>query len=124
MLAGRGFAPELIVTSPLVRCLETAELIARGVPECPEVVPRDELRPGGDLESLLRWTVGQSRHYRRMAWVGHAPDIGRLTSALVGDGNAWIRFAKSSVALVRFPGQPNAGDGELRWLVTARLLGI
>ncbi len=58
-----------------------------------------------------------------MAWVGHAPDVGHLAAALVGDSGAAIRFAKGRIAAIEFPDIPRISQGELRWLVTAKLLG-
>ncbi len=122
-LAKRGFAPEVIATSPLVRCRQTAEIVAEELPNRPDVVSRDELVPDSDLGGLLRWTNRKARECEQLAWVGHAPDVGRLTAALIGDCRGWIRFAKGAVAAVRFPGQARPGEGELRWLVTAKVLG-
>ncbi|MEE8451655.1 MAG: histidine phosphatase family protein [Thermoguttaceae bacterium] len=122
-LASRGFAPELIATSPLVRCVETAQLVAQGAEGDPDVIERDELLPDSDLEGLLAWSEAQSGRFRRIAWVGHAPDVGQLTAALIGNGHGWIRFAKGAVAAIRFPGLPRPAEAELRWLVTAKVLG-
>lgn len=122
-LSGRGFAPEVVATSPLVRCRQTAEILAAGVPGSPEVVERDELAPGSGLGGLLQWTGEEAGHCGQVAWVGHAPDVGRLTAALIGESRSWIRFAKATVAAVRFDDLPAPAQGELRWLVTAKLLG-
>lgn len=122
-LVERGFAPQLIATSPLVRCRQTARIAAEGLPDDPQVVELDELMPGSDLEALLRWTAKQAGEYDRIAWVGHAPDVGRLTAELIGEPDGWIRFAKGAVAAIRFEESPEPGQGELRWLVTAKLLG-
>ena len=122
-LAKREFAPQVIATSPLVRCRQTAEIVAEGLSSRPDVVPRDELVPDSDLEGLLRWTNRKAGAVEQLAWVGHAPDVGQLTAALVGGSRAWIRFAKGAVAAVRFPGRAALGEGELRWLVTAKVLG-
>ncbi len=122
-LAKRGFAPQLIATSPLVRCLQTARIVAEGLPGDPQVVELDELMPGSDLERLLRWTGERAAEYDQIAWVGHAPDVGRLTADLIGEMDGWIRFAKGAVAAIRFEDLPLVGQGELRWLVTAKLLG-
>ncbi|MHC4177454.1 MAG: SixA phosphatase family protein [Planctomycetota bacterium] len=122
-LARRGFAPQSIATSPLVRCLQTARIVAEGLPGDTEVVELDELMPGSDLEGLLRWSGKQAAAYGQIAWVGHAPDVGRLTADLIGETDGWIRFAKGAVAAVRFEDLPQLGQGELRWLVTAKLLG-
>lgn len=122
-LAARGFAPQLVAASPMVRCRETAEIVAAGVAGAAETVALEALLPGGDLDELLDWTQRQSQRHEEIAWVGHAPDVGRLAAALIGDGDGWIHFGKGAVAAIRFDGPPTAGAGELRWLVTAKLLG-
>lgn len=122
-LAGRGFAPELIATSPLVRCRQTAEILAEHLAGKPAVVEREELAPGSDLEGILRWTNRQSGRGDEIAWVGHAPDVSHLAAALMGDHRGSIRFAKGGVASIHFDGPVEVGTGELFWLTTARLLG-
>ena len=122
-LAKREFDPEVIATSPAVRCLQTAQVVAEGVPGDAEVVELEALLPGNDVRALMEWTTRQSRKHRRLAWVGHAPDVGRLTAELIGDRTTWVRFAKGTIAAVRFQGPPELGGAELRWLVTAKMLG-
>jgi phosphohistidine phosphatase len=122
-LSGRGMTPQLIATSPLVRCMETARILSRTV-EKVKVVELDELRPGSDFEGLLRWTAEQCGKHDRIAWVGHSPDVDRMCAALIGDGQAVIRFAKGGAAAVRFDSPPKPRGGELQWLVTAKLLGV
>jgi phosphohistidine phosphatase len=119
-----GMAPSIIATSPLVRCVETAGLVAAAMPEMPKIVELDDLRPGSNLAGLLRWTVRQADRHEEIAWVGHAPDVGCLTAALIGADDGLIRFAKGAVAALRFDGPPAAGSGELQWLATAKLLGV
>jgi phosphohistidine phosphatase len=123
LLADRGMEPGVIAASPLVRCVETARILSAGTGN-PKVVELDSLRPGGEVEPLLQWTARQSRDFESIAWVGHAPDVDRLTAALIGDQKAWIRFAKGAVAAVRFDSPPALGTGELHWLVTAKVLGV
>jgi len=93
------------------------------VPFSPDVVELNELRPGSDLEGLMRWTVRQARKHQKIAWVGHTPDVDRLTGVLIGASEGLIRFSKGSAAAIRFDGLPDIGAGELRWLVTAKVLG-
>lgn len=122
-LAEREFLPQVVATSPFTRCRQTAEIVARVCPSHPEVVPLDELAPGGDLAGLVAWTVEQASAFDAIAWVGHAPDVGHLTAALVGDRSSWVRFAKGAVAALEFEGSIEPGEGELRWLATAKILG-
>jgi len=123
-LARRGFAPTLVATSPLVRCRQTAELVVKRVPGEPKLVQRDELQPGGDLERLLAWTTEEAGNYQEIAWVGHNPDIEEMAAALLGNPNVHIRFAKGAIAALEFPVVPRLREGELRWLVTAKILGV
>jgi len=118
-LAGREFAPLHIATSPVVRCRQTAEIIAKYAPGQPTLEELDALAPGSDLQALLKWT----RHKQAdVLWCGHNPDVEDLTSVLVGGGN--VRFAKGAIAAVRFHGPIEPSAGELYWHLTAKLLGV
>ncbi|TWU30155.1 SixA phosphatase family protein [Bythopirellula polymerisocia] len=121
-LAERGFAPELVATSPYTRCAQTAEIIAEYTSQKPDVVPLDALEPGSSFEALLKWS--RDSECESVCWVGHAPDVGWLTAALVGDSGASLRFAKGSVASVRMDEGIVPGAGELMWLATAKVLGV
>ena len=131
-LAARGFLPQVVGTSPMVRCRQTAEMVAEGVDKAgaatgsehrAELVELDALMPGGSFDELMAWTAEQSRHHQQIAWVGHAPGIGRLAAVMIGSSDGWIRFAKGAVAAVQFEAEPRPGEGELRWLLTAKMLG-
>jgi phosphohistidine phosphatase len=121
-LADRGFEPERIATSPYTRCRQTADIIAKHVAGKPKIEELESLEPGSALQPLIDWTNDQSG--RDACWVGHSPDVEELAAALIGDGNACIRFAKGAVAAVGFGDQVIAGSGELYWLATAKLLGV
>jgi phosphohistidine phosphatase len=121
-LVEAGFEPGIVATSPLIRCLQTAEIVvdrARGNPKLVEIAA---LEPGSDLDALIDWTIEQEKD--EVAWVGHAPDVTDLTAGLLSDGDdCRIRFAKGAVACIAFEGGIARGAGELQWLVTAKVLG-
>jgi len=119
-LIERGMAIDLVATSPLTRCRETAEILAAELAGSPRVEVVESLAPGADWQTLVEWTVQQDA--ASVAWVGHAPCVGRLVAVSIGDGSAAIRMAKGAVAAISLddgPGQP----GELDWLVSPDLLG-
>jgi phosphohistidine phosphatase len=120
-LAGDVVRPTLIATSPLVRCRQTAEILAEHLPTTATIVERPELAPGVDLERLVTWTMAQSSS--AIAWVGHAPDVGHMAARLIGNGTGSIRFSKGAICEIDFAGAVAPGRGELRWLVTAKSLG-
>ncbi|HZZ29986.1 MAG TPA: phosphohistidine phosphatase SixA [Pirellulales bacterium] len=116
------FAPEVIATSPLVRCQQTAEIIAKRFPSKPGVVPLEALAPNSNLEALVQWTAELQND--EVAWVGHDPDVCYLAARLIGSGDAAIRFRKGAIAAIRFEEPIGLGKGALQWLATAKLLGV
>jgi phosphohistidine phosphatase len=124
ILSQRGVEPTLIASSPMVRCRETAQILSGGLSKRPKIIVRDELLPQGDVKNLLQWTAKQAEKNPQIAWIGHAPDVEIMTAVLIGQPSASIRFSKGSVAALRFDGPVEIGNAELRWLATAKLLGV
>ena len=129
----RGFAPALIATSPLVRCRQTAQIVAdvldsvRSEERSGALMPidRPELAPGSDLAGIVAWTAAHApAGSGDIAWVGHAPDVGDLTAALIGGQAAAIDFSKGAIAAIAFEGPIAISPGTLQWLATAKLLNV
>jgi len=89
-----GEAPLTIISSPLVRALQTAEIVAAvtelekrvreskatgGAPGAVEI--RREMAPGGDAVGLVLELARSGR--KRVMVVGHEPDLSMLVSRLV-----------------------------------------
>jgi phosphohistidine phosphatase len=114
-------APERLLTSPLIRAAQTAQILheAAGWPAALEV---EELAPGVPLGALL--ALLRKERSRRVAVVGHQPGLGELIAAfVVGEGVALpLELKKNSVACLEFEGSPRAGRGVLKWLAGPRLL--
>lgn len=111
LLAEIGFAPDVVLTSPLVRALETAEVVAGSL----DVRVRRDSRLGGPLDlAVLDGILSDAGDPVRPLLVGHDPDFSELVSALVG---APIPMRKGALARIDV-GRPLApGAGELRWLL-------
>jgi phosphohistidine phosphatase len=123
-LVPRGLKPRLIATSPMLRCVQTAEILATALGEKPKVVQRKELLPGGDPKKLFAWTEEQAVGIEQIAWVGHAPDVSFFAALLIGQEDGWMNFKKGAIAAIRSSDAPDFGRGELQWLVTAKVLGV
>jgi len=117
-LAKQTAMPQLIITSPLVRAVQTAALLApaAGIRKR-AIVASDLVAPGVELGALLNFVRDQPGE--RIALVGHEPDLGHLLAALVGGGA--FRFGKGFVAAVEFDSAPAAGAGRLGWLFGPKL---
>ena len=75
-LRADGFAPEAIVTSPLLRALQTATALGLGEPEVD-----DRLAPGASPADVLGAASGRGD---TVLVVGHQPDCGHAVFELAG----------------------------------------
>src|ERR1051325_7371547 len=100
--------PDLIITSPLPRALQTAEAAAE---ELKTKLRQDEaLEPGFGITELR--TVLERHQSKALMLVGHEPDFSSVISALTG---ASLKLSKAGVALVDF--DPETEKGRLLWLL-------
>ena len=103
--------PDRVVTSPLVRARQTAQLAAAelGVKSYED----DALRPGFGQDALGALFA---RHDGEcLVLVGHDPDFSEIVRDLAG---AKVAMAKGGVARIDLP------SGELRWLLRPRALRL
>jgi phosphohistidine phosphatase len=77
-----GIAPDVIFTSPLLRAVQTAEILAERLEHEGPVVVARELSPGFDLRAL-RALLSGSGSPAEAAFVGHEPDLGDLAATLL-----------------------------------------
>ena len=115
---GVGF--DLIITSPLVRARQTADLIAESLKLKPPVATSDSLAPAGTPAAVIQEIVKHARK-ARVALVGHEPNIGELAARLIG-ARTPLEFKKGAVCRIDFEVLPPKGLGQLRWFVTPKML--
>ena len=111
---------DIMLSSPLVRARQTAEAIAAELDPRPPIVHTDALAPDGSYAALL---IELEKHARKssIALVGHEPAIGELAARLVGSRHA-IEFKKGAIARIDLEEMPPSGPGDLRWLLTPKIL--
>ena len=119
-LAKLGVKFDVVLTSPLVRTKQTADIVAGAFDPRPPIVTADALAPGGSVQTVLADLEKQSRR-KRIALVGHEPGIGELAARLAGSRHPF-EFKKSAVCRIDVETLPPTGPGTLRWFVTLRIL--
>lgn len=122
--AARGFATvapgvELILTSPLVRAVQTAEILSRELSDatlglCPPLAP--DHRPEDVAAGLARVSARGA-----IALVGHEPGLGELAAWLIGASSP-LPFKKGGIARIDTKRLPPAEDGTLVWMATPKML--
>jgi len=109
-----------IFTSPLVRAKQTADLLAAGVAGKPPVKLLEALAPGHTAAQVMSQLAKHAKR-RRIALVGHEPDLGELAAHLIGARRA-LPFKKGGVCRIDVESLTSKHAGSLIWFVTPRLL--
>jgi len=111
--------PTEIWTSPLVRAVQTAEILAEKVALTDNVLVAGELSPARDPGDLLK-RFGAHSGAGQIAVVGHEPGLSRVAMALLGD-IPWPGFKKSGVLGVSWKGR---GLATFRFLLNPKDLEL
>ena len=98
-LAQLPYRPQLILTSPLLRAVQTAEILS-GLLKAPvqPAVELNGLKPDQDVCDFLK---EQLTHYDTVAAVSHNPSISYVTHLITGEVRP---FAPGSFAVVEWEG--------------------
>lgn len=116
-----GTVPDIVLSSPLARAKETAELLAPLLGCRVEFV--DEFRPGnGSLEDLQR--VLRRYTANTIMIVGHEPDLASLVARLANADERGILIKKAGLVRVDIDGRVQEGRGHLVWLLTPKVMGF
>jgi len=113
-----------LLTSPLRRARQTADILARET-AWPPAVEEAALAGGGDSFGVIG-LLGELHRAGsgRVVLVGHEPDLSELVAtSLTGQPDLPIvEMKKGGAALLRFSHAPRAGTGLLRWLLPPRVV--
>ena len=109
-----GIAPEVIFTSPLLRAVQTAEILAERLKHEGPVVVANELSPGFD-DRALRSLLAGAGNLAEAAFVGHEPDLGDL-AALLLSLRGGFPLRKGAVVALEVEGTARKGCGKFLWM--------
>ena len=107
--------PTYIFSSPLVRALETADILLASM-SIPSAIKRvDELLPDANPERLLA-VFRDLPPESTVLCVGHEPHLGLAASMiLAGKQSSAFPFKKAGACLIELSEPPKVGRGVLRW---------
>ena len=115
-----GVEIDEIFTSPLVRARQTADLLAAGLKHKAHVRVLKTLEPGHGPTVVIE-RLAEDAKKRRLALVGHEPDLGELASHLLGTKKT-IPFKKGGVCRIDVATLPTARAGTLVWFLPPKIL--
>jgi phosphohistidine phosphatase len=118
-LAKLGIRLERIVSSPLLRALQTASILASAL-DAEDRVVEDVRLADGFSPSRLAEMLRDRASGETIMFVGHEPTMSATAGQIVG--GASIDFKKGAIACVELT-DARAPAGTLRWLAPPKLLG-
>jgi len=114
--------PDHVVSSPLKRARETASITAKTLKKRDTVEIWDELKPEGSKQELYK-RLSKMKPESSVLCVGHEPYLTQMINEVMGhQGPSRIVLKKSGVARLSIRAFTPKVEGELRWLLTPRLL--
>ena len=115
-----GVSPSLILTSPLKRAVQTAELAAEILDHKGELLRTRALAPDSSPADVWQ-QIRDHKDESGILLAGHEPLFSQLTAYLLGCPDLQIDFKKGALACVemdRFGAEPH---GVLKWCLTPKL---
>ena len=121
-----GVNPDWILSSPLIRTKQTAEIVGSALGLSKKVRLCDELAPGMDFKKLIEILRNDYPNSEAVMLIGHEPDLSALISFLVsGKAAVWIHFRKGALCRLDLEeGLQYGACASLEWLLTAKHLGM
>ena len=115
---------DLIVSSPLKRCLQTAQLIGTELGYEAKILHAKALEPNADFAQFGK-LIYECRNYENVLMVGHNPTLTTFLGQLIGQGSAEmpaqtarVRLRKGSLARVSV----ERGPAVLQWMLEPRIV--
>jgi phosphohistidine phosphatase len=120
--AAAGLAPSLILTSPLKRAVQTAEVARDVLKYKQEPLRTKALAPGATVQQV--WDeIRRHRDAPALLLVGHNPLFSDLSGYLLGSSDLQVDFKKGAILRIDVDHFAHRPKGVLRWYLTAKLAG-
>ena len=115
-----GIAPDLIISSTLVRAVQTAEIVQQGLSAPPQMITTHALVPEAHPSQILQELAASHSSLSSVMVVGHEPHMSSLVSYILTGEISWLIDLKKG-ALCSIDLSPS-GRGQLLWALAPRQL--
>jgi phosphohistidine phosphatase len=120
-VAALGVEPDLLITSPYIRALQTAELFAAALDYPKQEIRRSDLLLPGTEAILFYKELAKDKDSAIVMCFGHAPQLDDLLATGLGSKHHVTSLKKSGIAALALK-RISPPSGELLWLATPKLL--
>jgi phosphohistidine phosphatase len=121
-----GVSFDAILSSPLIRARQTADLLAEALGQESGVDEIPALAPDSSPEQLLA-ELSSVEGKEHVILVGHEPFLGKLAAFLVNGKNnsdSVIPLKKGGICRIEIEALPSTRPGQIHWLLTPKQLRL
>jgi phosphohistidine phosphatase len=115
-----GIEPGLILTSPLIRAVQTADILAETLSYSGPLLVSNELRPGFAMPALEK-LLDDYRSVDELVLVGHEPDLSTLISFLISHPGGF-NFRKGAAVRLKIDPADLPASALFKWLAVGKKL--
>src|SRR6202049_3351589 len=120
-VAALGASPDLLLSSPYVRAMQTAEIFAKALGYSKQKIRRTDLLLPGAEPSLLFRELAKDKQSSTVFVFGHAPHLDELIAAAFASKHPITSLKQAGVAALTLK-RISPPSAEFLWLATPRLL--
>jgi phosphohistidine phosphatase len=120
-VAALGVSPDLLLSSPYVRAMQTAEIFAEALDYAKPKIRRTDLLLPGSEASLFFRELAKDKHSATIFCFGHAPQLDDLIAAGLGSKHHLTSLKKAGIAFLELK-RVSPPSGELVWLAAPKIL--
>lgn len=118
-----GVRPNLIITSPLVRARQTAEIAAGILGYKETLVESKALIPSADPAEIWE-EIRVHKSEDSVVLTSHEPLMSQMTAFLLGTPALQVDLKKGSIVRIDFDRFGPSPRGVLKWMLTPKLAGV
>jgi len=116
----KGVNPSLILTSPLLRAVQTADILAETISYSGPLVVADELMPGFD-KTVLQSLLNTVQTLKELVIVGHEPDLSLLIASFLSLPGGF-NFRKGAAVKLNIDSAALNAPATFKWLAVGKKL--
>ena len=122
-LRALGYIPDLLLTSPLIRALQTAEILLEAFGKTPKLKVLPALAPYGSRQDLYAAVVACGKKLDRLMLVGHQPSLGEIAGDIIGASpKCLMELKKGGACAIEVSRGSDPPKGSLVSLLTPSIL--
>lgn len=116
-----GVRPDLILSSPYIRAMQTARIAREELSVAEEIVELPTLVPHGVPETTWK-ELRDYADYSSLLLTGHEPQISHLTAYLLNSPGLMVDVKKASIIRIELISTGAVPRGVLRWMMVPAMV--